>query len=434
MSALLAPLLAQLVTIGIADRTEARYLTSSDYHYDGATRPSVRLQLATPHYNLSLGYGAGFTLAPLESTPRDLTVYHSASVTNSYQLRHTSFTLGASASFGEINFLTQALNAPATTPTPASTAPATPNNETPTDGGAGTQKPDPGKLVGPAITPGVAPAGQPQQQHIDSTPVRYGTWSTFVGVTQQVDRALRLSANASYSVAGSLDQAERANYPLTRGTNVGVSAGYLWLYSGRDSFITTVSLQQAWASISNQVTGNQVTSLFGNEAWGHRFDPYTTSTLSLGLSTTRVPFGQYSAYTVYPTFGAFLTHSERVARGTLTLGVGGYSAPSLDPLRATVDPRLGASGSVGWSRDRFSARLGGGASVSIADSGNNAGAFNNKSASAGTAYRLTDWMQVDAGGSLAEQAYQGRTTLQLSYAAFVGLTFGVAAPITGRKH
>jgi hypothetical protein len=38
-------------------------------------------------------------------------------------------------------------------------------------------------------------------------------------------------------------------------------------------------------------------------------------------------------------------------------------------------------------------------------------------------------VQVDAGGSLAKQSFQERTTIPLTYAAFVGLTVGVVSPI-----
>jgi hypothetical protein len=48
-------------------------------------------------------------------------------------------------------------------------------------------------------------------------------------------------------------------------------------------------------------------------------------------------------------------------------------------------------------------------------------------------YRLTDWLLVDTGGRLAELQYQDTTTIPLTYAAFVGLTFGYAVPLVGRR-
>jgi hypothetical protein len=149
---------------------------------------------------------------------------------------------------------------------------------------------------------------------------------------------------------------------------------------------------------------------------------------------TRTPLYEiYTAYSVYPTFAAGLAHETRWARGMLTLGVGAYSSPVLDPLRATVDPRVGVTASVGWVRDRFAARLTGGSAISIAPSGNNAGAFDISQASAIAAYRLADWLTADVGGRLARQAYQGTVTVPLSYAAFVGLTIETLTPLNGGK-
>jgi hypothetical protein len=147
------------------------------------------------------------------------------------------------------------------------------------------------------------------------------------------------------------------------------------------------------------------------------------------MTRTPVP-DSFTAWSIFPTFTALLAHDRRLARGMLTMVVGAFSAPFLDPLRATVDPRIGVIGGIGWARDRFSARVNGTAAVSVADSGNNAGAFDNSAASAIAAYRLSKYLVVDAGGSLAKQAYQEKTTIPLTYAAFVGFTVGVSSAVT----
>lgn len=275
--------------------------------------------------------------------------------------------------------------------------------------------------------PTVPPGGQLQPTVVDG-PVRYGTLTNALAISQQVTRPLRLSTFGTHSIAGGLDQQARDNYPYIRGSTVGVNGVYLYSVSVRDSFSTSVTLQHAWSSL-----GTSVTSALATESWNHRFDKQTSGTLSGGISASRSPFGEYSAYSVFPTFGAFLNHNRKLARGVWVLAFGGYSAPTLDPLRATVDPRLGVFGNTNWTRDRFSARLSASMAVSVADSGNNAGAFNSASAAAGVAYRITTWVQADSGVALAQQAYQDQTTIPLSYAAFIGVTFGYAAPIAGRK-
>jgi hypothetical protein len=428
MSALLAPLLAQLVTVGVANRTEARYYTPSSYHAEGSTRPGARLTLAWPRYQLSFSYGAAFTLVPLESKPRDLIVFHSASVGNSYTYKRTTVTLSTTASWGEVNFRTQALGT-----TGITRSPGTPITGDGTTGGD--PKPDPNKPTtpnapsAPNMSGTVGPGAPGQlQTFVADGPVRYGTLSNALTVTHRPTKTLRLGAFASYTIAGGLNETARDLYPYVRGTTIGATGGHLYSFSARDSLATTITMTQAWSSL-----GNQVTSVLGTEGWNHRVNKRTSTVLSGGVSFTRTPFGDYSAYSVFPTFGAFINHNRPLARGTLILALGTFSAPALDPLRATVDPRVGLVGTAGWARDRFSARATGSAAVSVADSGNNEGAFNNFSAGAGVAYRLTKWAVADAGGSLAQQAFRDRTTIPLSYAAFVGLTFGVEAPIAGSK-
>lgn len=425
MSALLAPLLAQLVTVGVVDRTEARYYEPSPYRYEGATRPAVRLQLAWPRYNVTFGYGATLTLVPLESKPRDLLVYQLASVSQAYTYKRTSVSLTTSGAWGEVNFRTQALGATAATRAPApgpgeGVTPATPTAPSPTPA-------NPTTPTNPTGMSTVTPGGQLQRTVVEG-PVRYGTLTNSLTVAQQITKPLRLAALGTHTIAGGLDEGARESYPYIRGTTVGLNGVYLYLLSTRDAFSTNVTLQHAWSTL-----GTRVTSLLATESWNHRFDKQTFGTLSAGMSASRTPFGDYSAYSVFPTLGAFLNHSRKLARGTWVIAVGGYSAPSLDPLRATVDPRLGVYGNTGWARDRFSARLGASVAVSIADSGNNAGAFNSTSANAGISYRLSKWVQADAGATVAEQAYQDQTTIPLSYVAFLGVTFGYEAPIAGRK-
>ncbi len=417
MSALLAPLFAQLVTLGVADRTEVRYLEPSSYRYEGSTRPSARLQLAWPRLEVSFGYGASLSLLPLDSPDRELLVYHTAFVGMSYRIKRTTIAVTSSGSYGEVNFRALALG---------SAQPGRPQTN-PTDDPTGQPKPDPNKPADPAGMP-TTNNTQLQPRVVDGI-VRYGVWSNALTVTQEVTRQFRIAGVTSYTMAGAIDSDARDDYPVTRGTSVGLTGTYVWAWSKRDTFVTLVGLQQAWSS-----NGNRVASLFGGESWVHRFDKNTTSTLGAGLSATRVPFGEFSAYSVYPTFNAALIHTTKVARGALSLTLSAYSAPALDPLRATLDPRLGSSGSVTWSRDRFSSRVGGGAAISIADSDNDNGAFNNFFASAGIGYRIATWAQADAGAAMAQQAYQGQTTIPLTYVAFAGLTIAVAAPIAGRKH
>jgi hypothetical protein len=277
----------------------------------------------------------------------------------------------------------------------------------------------------PAATPGATAGLQP---FVGDGIVRYGFLGTSLSVDHQATKELRLSALGSYTIAGALDEEDRANYPLIRGKMVGLNGTYLLRLSGADSFVTAIGGQQAWSS-----NGSEATSLFGTEMWAHRFNAHASSSLSAGVSMTRMPFYQFSAISIYPIFGASLNYGTRLARGMLRFGVNAFSAPVLDPLRATVDPRIGGGVNAGWSRDRFSIGLNAGAALSVADSNNNAGAFNNFAAGASIGVRLTNWLSFVTGGSLAEQQYRGTTTVPFSYSAFAGLSFGVGVPLYGKK-
>jgi hypothetical protein len=418
MPALIVPLLAQLITVGVSDRTEVRYIEPYPYKYEGSTKPAIRLNLAWPRYALTFGYSPSFTLGPLEARPRDLTVYHSAFFGSSYRFRHTVIALGGAGSYGEVNFLAQALRQPAA---PGQTV----DNTTGPATGDSTQ--GTGKPAEPTTTP-QTPEAQPQRS-IANSGVRYGTWNASLNVGHQLNRDITLGAVVVHTVAGGLNDQARGIYPVTRGTIFGINGAHLLRWSPRDSFGSAASLQQGFSSL-----GGGVTSLLANETWTHRFAARTTSTLGGGISMTRTPlYGIYMAYSIYPTFAAGFAHETRLAQGILSIGVGVYSAPALDPLRATVDPRIGTTGTIGWVRDRFAARASAGVASSIAPRGNDAGAFDSAQAGAVLSYRLAEWLVADSGGTLTRQKYQDTVTVPLTYAAFVGLSFDVTKRLNGGK-
>jgi hypothetical protein len=419
MSLLLAPLLAQSITLGVADRTEARYLTPNDYAYEASTTPGARLTLHWPRYDVVLGYDASLTLAPLEKKPRNLLAYHTLLASAQYRARQSSLTLSTSATFGEVNFRAQALGQT------SGAAPGAEPGQPPSDQGA---EPD----IAPS--PGSAPPEAQPQTQISATPTRHGTWSSTLAAGHQPTREVTLASSVTYTISGGLNADAREDYPVTRGLVVGLFGTHAYKLSARDTLASSAGLQQAWSSVDVEgARSTQVTSLVAGETWSHRFNKRTSSLLGVGLSFSRQPLGVYTAWSLYPTFTASLLHEARVARGVLSLSLTAFSAPELDPLRATVDPRIGSTASAGWTRDRFFTSLSASASLSIAHEDNDAGAFDQRQAAAVAGYRLTDWLLVDGGGRLAELQYQDAMTIPLTYAAFVGLTFGYVVPLVGRQ-
>jgi hypothetical protein len=417
MSLLLAPLFAQVVTLGVADRSEVRYLTPYNYEYEAETVPGVRLTLRLPRYEAMLGYDASLIVAPLEREPRDLLVYHTLLFDTSYRFRRSSISFSSTGSFGEVNFRAQALGA-AATPEPGTTEGA--------PGDQGTT-PDPMRPPEPTV-----PEQQPQTR-IRDVPTRYGRWSTTLGGGHRPTREVTLAASVTYTMAGGLDAQALEDYPLTRGWVASIFGTHEHKLAARDALSSNVTLQQAWSSQdAGGASGNEVTTLLAGATWTHRYTPHTSSQLGPGISVSRTPaFEVYTAWSVYPTFTAAVTHERKLARGLLTLTLNAFSTPELDPLRATVDPRIGGRAAAGWTRDRFSTSLTGSATISIAAADNNPGAFDQRQAALVAGYRLTDWLLVDAGGRLAEQQYQDTTTIPLTYVAFVGLTLGHVVPLVG---
>lgn len=433
MLPLLAPVLAQLITLGVHDRTEARYIASYDEHYEAATDPGVELTFTLPRYELSVGYGVSLLLTPLEEKPRDLLVYHHASLGTSYRFRRTVLSLNSTGSFGEVNFQTQALQT-ATPINPDDTAGETPGGGEPTAPAEPNQPNEPAQPAGPAAGAGQVPGAmvtEPLQPRIFDRAVRYGTWTTTANVSHQASREMTLDAFTSYTMAGALDEEDRLDYPLTRGWTAGVAASHTLVWTPRDGFVTSVTVQQAWSS-----NGNRATSAVGRETWNHKFDRRLSGFLGGGVSVTR--FSQPNglvAISIFPDFGVGLSYQRRLARGTFSVSIGAYSAPALDPLRATVDPRLGGTGSIGWARDRFATALSGGAAISTADEGADAGAFDSYQASYVASYQVADWVGLEAGARFAQQQYQAVTTVPFSYAAFVALTLGYEIPLwRGRRN
>jgi hypothetical protein len=271
----------------------------------------------------------------------------------------------------------------------------------------------------------------PVQTAQDYRTVRYQSFATSAALNHQATRELNLNAFVTYTVAGATRKADQLDYPRTSGTIVGANVAYTFSWTARDNFVTSLNAQEAISSYHQpdaqlaQQGGNKATAVIARETWNHIYSKHTSSSLGAGLSVTRNSQGDgLIAYSVYPNFSAGLSYQDRLARGNFGFGAFAYAAPALDPLRATVDPRVGIAGSLSWSRKRFSSALSGAAAVSTAPAGNDAGAFDSYQGSFVMGYSATDWLLFDCGGRVANQVYQDVTVVPLSYGIFVGLTLG----------
>ncbi len=430
MSPLLAPVFAQILTLQVADRTEARYIDYEVEETEGSTSPHADLSLGWGRSDLSIGYGPSFTLSPLEKKPRQLLIFHDAGVSAGYRFKRSHLSLSSSLGWGEINFRLAPLRGPGAPDADAGDEPAADADAEPDA--------DPTQVDAPDAAPPDDP--QPSQPNpndpsagqlsIIDTTVRYYTSTTTLTLTHGLTREVSLGAQAGYVRAGGLDAESRVFYAVQSGWFVGGSGDYTYRLTGRDAFVSSASLVQYWSS-----NDNKTTSLSGQETWQHVFGRRTSGALGAGLNITR--FSQADGlrgFSVFPTFQASLGHEVSLGRaGTLGLGLYAYSAPALDPLRALVDPRLGFGASIGYVRKRFSLSLNGATALSLAPKDHDAGAIDSIQGDARVAYRIADLVEVDAGARYVQQQVQDVTVLPSSWSAYVGVNAGYLMRLYGKR-
>ncbi len=428
MSPLFAIVLAQAITLGVHDRTEARHVVVYDHHYEAETVPSATLALVWPHYDLNLSYAVSLLEMPLESSSRQLLAYHTLALSTGYHVRHTSLVLNNRTSFGELNFLVAALANPVAQPPMGDTTANGQNGDANGNGNTSGQPQQPANGSTQPKPPTIPVQGVLQTRTFNR-PVRYETSTTNLQATHVASPELTLGAFAAYTIAGGTSSASRVDYPTTRGTIVGAQANHVWRLTGREAFVSDAFGQQAFSS-----NGNLATSLLATESWRHTFDARTGSIVGAGLSVLRFasPNGLV-AYSIFPTFQLGAARTSKVARGNLSLQLTMYSNPALDPLRATVDPRLGGAASVAWTGKRFFSSLAGNGAISLAPQGNDAGAFDALRGTFVVGYLLTDWLSVDSGVRVAQQRYQHTTLVPISYAIFGAFNVDYDWPLSGRR-
>jgi hypothetical protein len=426
MSPLLAPVLAQLVTLGVGDGTEARAVYSEGTRTtEGSTSPIVGLTVDWRRFGISASYYPSLTLIPLVEKPRELLVSHAASLGLSYRQRfqRTSLTISETASFTQNN-LHETILGP---PPPASAGPTPP----PTGGMGGS-----GGMGGTGGTSGTGGTGgtgnQPSSPEIDRQPterafdrvVRYGSLTTAVRVEQYVSSVTTAGGEISYTVSSGLDDATRADYPLV--TSESALGFVTHRLSRRDTVDGSIVIQHAAAPDD---TVAWVTTL--GATYHHQFGPRTDSHAGLGLASTLTQLPtDVDIVSIYPTFNTGVAHWERVGRSMLSMHAEASSGPVLDYYTALVDPRIGIGTGVTWSLEDWSMYAS--ASSSISTNGD-ADAFNNINGNAGMTYAIGAGFSVNTGIRAAWQTLGDVTLVPPSWAVFVGVSWGAAIPIRRRQ-
>jgi hypothetical protein len=425
MSPLLAPVFAQLVTLGLSDRTEARYIVSEDdKRLEGSTSPAVGLSVAWRRVGVAAAYTPYVTVSPLDSEPREVTLFHNAAagVDYRYQFQRTTISFSESVSYGQHNYRAELLGPrtaqPPTGPGGAASPPATPGG---TPGGTGTNT---GTNTGTGNDPS-APGGTagetPSRATAREKTVRIGSSTTTIAMSRGLTRRTSLAASTSYVVTGGLDDSSRADYPIVHGPqgNVGVSHRL----SRQDDASASLSTQYAFV---HDGTRAWVTS--ASAGYTRSFTPRTSAHVDAGGSVawTHQVDGT-DAVSIYPGFGAGIGHTRRAGRGTLSLSADASAAPVLDMTNGTVDPRLGVGGAFGWTRRPITVSLSISSAVSL--DGDSEDAFNSIGANASIAYDIGAGFSADAGIRGAWQSFGGAEILPPTWAAFVGVSWAAPLPL-----
>jgi len=416
MSPLLGPILAQLVTLGVSDRTEVRHVVASESYSEVATLPRVGLNFGWRYTNLSLSYGPAITVSPLEAKDPYVYVFQSATLTLSQRWQRTTLSLSQSGSYGQVNLRAQALAGTGiATGAPPPTVPGGTTTPPPMSGTGGTMQPPTG---GTGTLPSLA---------LDR-PLTFASSATSLNLNQRLSARLSMSGGVSYFVSGSIDDDPDQLYPTVRGPGALLTASYRPTLD--DTFVTSVFTQ--FANTSN---GNRAWLLTANESWAHRLSRRTLATLGTGLSLTRnsQPNG-YEFYSLYPNFLVGINHLTRLGHSTLTVGGGASSAPFIDPVRGLVDPRVSTFVYAGFSKDKFWTTATASTGLQLV-AGTGSGALNSVTGALNVGYRLVEAVSVDSGVRTAWQGFSDqttRTTVPISVAVYAGITVGLAVPLRGR--
>ena len=415
MFTILAPILAQLVTVGVGDRTEGRVINNGGTYTEAATYPVVGVALTERRFQLQLGYSPSITVTPLGSEPRHLLLLHNLSQVASYAWHRTTVTETQSLSFGEQNFRVLATSGAAVPPVGSTGTPTTPAPGTgtpPTTGGTGT----PGTPT-PTPTPAPGSATNPALNLRNST-IDLLSYSASVGVNHAVSSALSWQTLAGYTIYGGTNPASRAQLPTVQGPIASLTVRDQ--LSGADNVSSTLSTQFSVSSNGNHTLLNNLAA-----GWTHAFNVMTSVQGSGGVSVARASHSDgYVAYSIFPTFGAGLTHVHPLHPGMLTLSLNGSAAPALDFQTLIVDPRVGFGGTAGFTRDDFFASANVGSSYSISADSN--GAFSGVTGGAGMGYRIATAVSIDTGVRIAWQSYQRANSLPWTYAAYLGLSVALS--------
>jgi len=411
MHALLAPILAQAVTLFIGDRTEFRSVHDLNRNdLEAESRPAAGFRFAWPRLSLGAVYEPSLTVAPLEdsttrerefrTTPdREVQYLHAARGQARLTLGkpRTTWSFDETVHYAQRNLLREAIAGGLYGGAPSSPV-----------GGA-----PPGGAVGGTI-PSVA---NPSAERTN-----WGSARSAVDVTHELSRTHSLGVALGYEVSGGLDTPSRESLPPIHGPDGRVL--FRTLLSPRDSLASIVAARYTLGTLSESqgVVPGQGTHTRGYyfvfvESVEHLFSRQLRGILAAGGSYSwQDQPGLPPTSGVLPSGAADLDYRTRVAKGTFQARAGVSFAPFLDPTTVTIDDRLSSRVLIGWEQGRTELILASQGTISTSNSPSSIAMLN---ATAGALYDLGSGFRLDGGVRFAWQRLQEQDTVPRSGTIFV---------------
>jgi hypothetical protein len=411
MAGLFAPVLAQALTLAVADRTETRVRVSgAESGWDAQTTPSATLALTTRRASWSLAYAPSFTALAIADPAFELLVFHNVSASALLRFDSTFVTLQQTAGYGERNFRLATVRAVA----PDVDVP----NETDTaaDDAAPDGDADGEQAQAPPNQPTQAP---PAQALAANDVVRFGSSHTAVGATHVLSRRSWLAESAGYSVSGGHDQRSQRVYPLQRGPTAGATFGYR--PSRVDDLFSGVSAEH----VVTDAVGD-ATVIVADERWAHRFSRAVRGELGAGLAFARSRVeGARADYDAAPVAAAAVTTVLQQRAGLLTATVNVLIAPAVDRTSGRVDERLQWNASLARRRNALTLIAATGGARSLY--GSAVTELTSVNAALGAIVQFDEAVSWDSGVSLLWQSFARTESAPALWSAYTGLSIAPAA-------
>jgi hypothetical protein len=333
MFALLVPLLAQALSVGVGDRTEARVRsTDGQGSVDLVTQATGGMRFTSPRYRWELTYAPTLTQLSLAQSSTSQLVVHNGMLAEQLRLspRTTAF-FAETATYGLQNFRVQSVSSPGSLGAGVSSNPSDA-----TASGTPTTQPTPGSQSGTSSL-GV----------VDQT-TRYVALSVSGSLSHQFSRRWRGDISTGYAMSEGVDSASRIRFPQLKQL-YGESSAY-FAATQRDSLNLTARAERADMP--------SIMSAYGETlelGWSRRLSAFTRTRLTAGEAFIVWDNANGDKRRILlPVGSAGLTFAGRIGRGrSMQVSALERVAPVIDRFRGTVYPQATSTLTVSATFDKL---------------------------------------------------------------------------------